>query len=558
MTSLFLTPNIPFPMMNNPDSLPVSDSCPTVSEETDIIRLLLVDDNPGDVLLVQELLRDAVDLRFDYNTADTLGEALDLLEDKLMDVVLLDLSLPDAVGAETIARMSEHFSTTPVVVLSGMDDQSLALHAVREGAQDYLCKNTLETGLLTRTIRHAMERARLQTELEDARQAQMHTQKLESLGILTGGIAHDFNNILGAVMGYAELCQQMPPPPDKLKQYMENIIRGCKRGSDLCRQMLAYAGHAKVNKSVFSIDEVFDELTGFIRISVDRAVTMNQELDHNIGLIEADVSQVRQVLLNFLTNASEALPENGGRITIRTGQCYLRAREVREFYGDRARPGEYVWAEVEDNGCGIERERLDQIFDPFYTTKFEGRGLGLSAVLGIINNHRGAMSIDSAPGKGSRFRVYLPVTSKPRDADDEGAPHPPKDVDDYAGDAAKILIADDEAGMLDWLNRFFLGEGREVLQAVNGAEAIEHCRRHGSDIELALVDITMPGMSAETVFRELFTINPELRLVIITGHGPLEARRRIGSLDGHSFQILHKPFHLSELEKLLRSERDTV
>lgn len=543
--------------MNNTNPLPVAEDPTALTEEHEVIRVLLVDDNPGDVILVQELLRDAIDLRFDYDTADNLAAALEILRNETIDVVLLDLSLPDAIGAETITRMSDHFSKTAVVVLSGMDDQSLALRAVREGAQDYICKNSLDTSLLTRTIRHALERSRLQAELEDARLAQMHTQKLESLGILTGGIAHDFNNILGAVMGYAELCQQMPPPPDKLHQYMENIIRGCKRGSDLCKQMLAYAGHAKVNKSVFRIDEVLDELTGFIRISIDRSVRLEQELTRDIGLIEADVSQVRQVLLNFLTNASEALPETGGRISIRTGQSHLSERDIRDMHGDRAKPGNYVWAEVEDNGCGIFPEQLKQIFDPFYTTKFDGRGLGLSAVLGIINNHRGAMEIHSQAGKGSRFRVYFPITTRERDIDTDIIAQGQL-VETMPLQGAKVLVADDEAGMRDWLSRYFESQGQQVIIAENGEQAVEQCGKHVGNIHLALVDITMPGMKAETVFQKLLAINPNMRLVIITGHGPAEARKRIGSSLGQQYDILHKPFQIRELDRLVQQLRKSA
>jgi len=516
------------------------------------IRLLLVEDNPGDIVLVQELLHESAEaIAFEFSAASSLAEAGEALQTGAIDIVLLDLTLPDVAGMETIRGMREFCDHTPVVILSGVNDEDLALRAVREGAQDYLNKNCLDPGSLIRTIRYALERHRLQRELESARRAQMHAQKLESLGVLTGGIAHDFNNILGAIMGYAELCQRGSPRGSKHRQYMEKIISGCRRGSELCKQMLAYAGHVEINMSVFELDTVINDLAGFMRVTVDRGVEMRVEPGSDAGAIEADVFQVRQILLNFLTNASEAIGgREGGRVSVRTGRKFLNAGEARRLHGDQARPGDYAWLEVEDNGCGIDPEHLERIFDPFFTTKFEGRGLGLSAVLGIINHHGGALEIESIPDLGSRFRAYFPVTEKAvaEEAPVYWAPESPSGQTDAR---SKVLIADDEAGMRDWLAAFFEGRGDEVIHARDGEEAIEQMQRHRRQIDVALVDITMPGPSTPRLFKTLFGIDPDLNLIVITGHSREEALQRLDGVAGHEPELLHKPLRLAEIEASL-------
>ncbi|WP_309396521.1 hybrid sensor histidine kinase/response regulator [Cerasicoccus maritimus] len=536
--------------MNNPQPNHDSERQPNISELAPI-HVLLVDDNPGDVVLVQEFLfQSNIPQTYKYTTATNMEAACKILREEAVDIVLLDLSLPDTVGSETIARMREFCWQTPVVILSGLSNEELALLAVREGAQDYLCKNALEPKLLARTIRHARERHRLQHELEEARQAQMHAQKLESLGVLTGGIAHDFNNILGAVMGYAELCQMSALPQETIQKYMGNIVQGCQRGSELCRQMLAYAGHAEINRSVFDINEILSDLASFIRITVDPSVTLNQEITQDIGHIEADASQVRQVLLNFLTNASEALPTSGGRITISTGRAKMSAEDIDELYGDRAHSGDYVWAEVADNGCGIAPDKIRQIFDPFYTTKFEGRGLGLSAVLGIINNHKGTLEVQSKPKVGSSFRAYFPLSDKnarvqPSLETSATAPNPWPKLN------STVLIADDEPGMREWLGMFFESIGNRVILAESGEEALRLFRRNLGEIDLVMIDITMPDTEPTALYREFLRLRPNLHLAVITGHSPLEAQRRLKDLDGVAYEIIHKPFRVSDLEAML-------
>ncbi|MEO0794040.1 MAG: response regulator [Verrucomicrobiota bacterium] len=529
----------------------IAAGCPTKSGiPAETIHLLLVDDNPGDVFLVQELLRDAAESQnFQYSTASTLAEAMEIIAGGEIEVILLDLTLPDAAGVSTIEKMTEFCGETPVIILSGMQDEQLALHAVREGAQDYLCKNELQPAPLVRTIRHAMERHRLQHELEEVRLSQMHTQKLESLGVLTGGIAHDFNNILGAIMGYAELCQRAELPHESVSRYMENVIKGCRRGSDLCKQMLAYAGQANVDKTLFYIEDIAKDLSNFIRVSVDRSIAMDIQLDNQNRLIEADISQVRQVLLNFLTNASEALPEGKGRITVRSGEQHLRTGDLKACWGERAKPGNYAWFEVEDNGCGIPEDKIKLVFDPFYTTKFDGRGLGLSAVLGVINNHRGALFIDTEVDQGSRFRAYFPISEKEPEPKTTNTKRKPTA---WGREAPAVLIADDEPNMRNWLYAYFDQLGYRVYIAEDGNQAMEIHSAHSEEIQVAMVDITMPGSNSEEVFCDLLERNPDLALIAITGHSPDEAKKRLGVASTQHITVCHKPFDIALLEEALR------
>ena len=258
-----------------------------------------------------------------------------------------------------------------------------------------------------------------------------HTQKLESLGILAGGIAHDFNNILAGIMGYAELALARLPPSDPIRSEIEEIDKASRRAADLTRQMLAYAGKGTFIIAPLNLSRIVEDNKNMLAMSVSKKAGLKYNLAADVPAIQADPGQVTQVLMNLVINASEALGEQSGVITIATGthQCdgtTPSPTPLSPAAGERGRgempgtglaryvpAGLYVFLEVADTGCGMDNETLGKIFDPFFSTKFTGRGLGLAAVQGIVRSHKGAIQVSSQSGQGTTFRILFPAGAFP-------------------------------------------------------------------------------------------------------------------------------------------------
>lgn len=259
---------------------------------------------------------------------------------------------------------------------------------------------------MSAVVRDITERKNLEKQLQQ-------TQKLESLGVLAGGIAHDFNNILTGILGNAELALLELSPASSVREYLENTRKATIRAADLCKHMLAYSGKGRFLIQVLDLSQLIEEMTHLLRISISKTVMLNYNLYPELPAIEADASQMRQVIMNLITNASEAIGDKSGVITITTGVMECEAQYLAEtFLDDGLKQGIYVYLEVTDTGCGMDEEAQSKIFDPFYTTKFTGRGLGLAAVLGIVRGHKGAIKVYSKRGEGTTFKILLPCSDK--------------------------------------------------------------------------------------------------------------------------------------------------
>jgi PAS domain S-box-containing protein len=238
----------------------------------------------------------------------------------------------------------------------------------------------------------------------------LEAQKLESLGLLAGGVAHDFNNLLTVIQGNAGMLRELEDEPETVAACLRNIEETCRRASDLVRQMLAYSGRGRTDVQPANLNQVVQEITQLLAISIPKAVELRFELLPELPTIEADMAQLQHVVMNLVTNAAEAIGEAPGVITLRTGEGELDALQAAELrVSETLKPGHFVYLEVEDTGEGMDAETLARIFDPFFTTKFTGRGLGLAAMQGIVRGHGGGVRILSEPGKGTTFRVYFPV-----------------------------------------------------------------------------------------------------------------------------------------------------
>ena len=263
-------------------------------------------------------------------------------------------------------------------------------------------------------VRDIAERKRVEEERRKFEEQIRHSQKLESLGVLAGGIAHDFNNLLMGILGNVGITLRELSKDSPVRRFIVNIQESSQRASSLCRQMLAYSGKGMFVIQAIDLNEVIVEMRDLMEASVSSSTLLKYNFADKLPAIEGDPAQIHQVIINLITNASEAMGEKAGLITLTTGAMKCDRDVLKDVYmGEDLKEGEYIYIEVSDTGCGMDKETLSKMFDPFFTTKFIGRGLGLAAVLGIVRSHNGAVKVHSEPGKGTEFRVLFPSTGGP-------------------------------------------------------------------------------------------------------------------------------------------------
>ncbi|MBN1346598.1 MAG: PAS domain S-box protein [Phycisphaerae bacterium] len=392
---------------------------------------------------------------------------------------------------------------------------------------------------ITDQKRAAEERVNLEAQVQQA-------QKLESLGVLAGGIAHDFNNLLTGILGNADLAMMDLAPTSPARPSIEQIQTASHRAADLCRQMLAYSGKGRFVIELLDVNELIREMTHLLEISVSKKAILKYHFADGLPAVEADATQIRQVVMNLITNASEALGEVSGVISISTGVMECDHAYLHNALLDERLPeGPYVYFEVADTGVGMGSETIERIFDPFFTTKFTGRGLGLAAVLGIVRGHRGALKVYSEPGKGTTFKMLLPAVDLPAEPlrGEADAPHA------WRG-AGTILLVDDEETIRTVAKRMVARLGFEVLTAADGKECIEIFHANADRVVCVLLDLTMPRMDGEETFRELRRIRPEVRVILSSGYNEQDAINRFAGKGLAGF--IQKPYQARALTAKLR------
>ncbi|MEI6306660.1 MAG: response regulator, partial [Deltaproteobacteria bacterium] len=375
-------------------------------------------------------------------------------------------------------------------------------------------------------------------------EAQMlHVQKLESMGVLAGGIAHDFNNILLAILGNAELALMRLNPESTARNNLLQIEKAAQRAADLAQQMLAYSGRGQFVIESLDINALITEMNHILEVSISKKALMRLNLANKLPLFEGDATQIRQIIMNLVINASEAIGDENGVIAVSTGltecdQTYLS----KTWLYDRLKEGTYVYFEIADTGCGMSHETLSKIFDPFFTTKFTGRGLGMAAVLGIVRGHKGAMEVYSEPDKGTTFKILLPATGKSA----EGLSH--VNLSENWRGTGTVLLVDDEETVRDIGTEMLKELGFEVITAVDGRHAVElfNCN---PDIKFVILDLTMPQMDGEQCFRELIQIKPDVKVLMSSGFNEQEVTQKFTGKGLSGF--LQKPYKLSALKEVI-------
>lgn len=388
-------------------------------------------------------------------------------------------------------------------------------------------------------------RKRAEEEKLTLEQQIQQAQKLESLGVLAGGIAHDFNNILTIISGNCYLAKM---DSDNSETYLPNIEKASERAAELCRQMLAYAGETQTAHSQINIVDLVDELVKMLRTTLPQNAVIKQGSSMDIPLIKADASQISQIVMNLIINASEAIGEVQGEIRVSLTKTELKSDEpIKDHQGKTITPGWYVYLEVTDNGSGMDDETKQRIFEPFYTTKFVGRGLGMSAVRGIVMSHCGALQLFSQPGQGTTFKVYLPVQIS-ESVENESTLQVSSEV--WQGCGTILLVEDDEqvksiaGAMLRELGFF-------VIEASNGKDALELYRQNAADITMVMTDMGMPVMDGYELFSELKKLKPELPILISSGFGDVEVTSKIACDDITG--LVSKPYRFDLLQEMVKS-----
>lgn len=389
-------------------------------------------------------------------------------------------------------------------------------------------------------LRDETARRNAERERRTIERRMLQAQKLDSLGVLAGGIAHDFNNLLMGITANAELASLHLPEDHQARRFVERIETAGARAGELTRQMLTYAGRRSVRPEPIDLTHLVEELSELMRSAVPRQVTLQLELSSDLPWIEGDPAQLQQVLINMLTNAADAVTGAGGTVTVRTSRSRPTPEDLHHnVLTDPPPTGGCVAVDVIDDGCGMDAETRRRIFDPFFSTKEPGRGLGLSAVLGIVRAHHGALLVQSEPGVGSTFRVLFPASET---AVPKPAPEPPPTDRPLAG--RRLLVVEDESLVRQAACDLLGHHGAVVLAARDGVEGVQVFEKH-EDIDLVLLDLTMPGMHGEQVFEAMQARRPGVPIVLTSGY---DARDAVRVLERRGLAgFIRKPFESRRL-----------
>lgn len=372
-------------------------------------------------------------------------------------------------------------------------------------------------------------------------------QKMESLGLMAGGIAHDFNNLLTAIMGNNSLAAMQIPKESTVHNYLNNIEKASLRAAELCKQMLAYSGRGRFQMDQIDLNQMMQEMRNVLQMSINARTTLEMDLPVKIPAVEADPAQMRQMMLNLVINAAEAIGEQSGVILIKTGQMVVdKAIQMDAHLFPDLKPGNYVFMEVLDNGVGMDRETQARIFDPFFSTKFTGRGLGLAAVLGIVRGHNGAVRVKSEPGTGSTFTILIPAL---RISAHEVAAKRPIPAE-WMG-RGTILVVDDEEAVSMVACRLLESFGFQIRRAADGIEGVDVFRSHAAEIDVVLLDFIMPRMNGEEAFNEIKRMRKDVPVLLMSGYSEQDATERFADKGLSGF--IQKPFKSEELREKMRN-----
>jgi two-component system cell cycle sensor histidine kinase/response regulator CckA len=526
-------------------------------------RILYVERHAADIdLTVASFAEQAPYLRVE--SVRSSEEALAMIQESEYHLVLIDLRMPEMNALDFLREVRHRRLAVPVVIVTGLGEESAAVAALKLGASDYVVKRDDYLTQLPYVIDHAIDRAqlarvneRLEVELADREKAEkdralmaeqlQQAQKIDSLGLLAGGVAHDFNNLLTVIGSNADLMLDQLDRRDPLWEHATDIRTAAVRAADLTRQLLAFSRKQLLQPRVVDLNALIRESAKMLRRLLNENVELLTNLEPESAPVHVDPGQFDQVLVNLAVNGRDAMPR-GGRLTIATQDVTVddRAAQPRASF----RPGRYVLLTVTDTGGGIPKEILPRIFEPFFTTKEHGKGtgLGLSMVYGIVKQSGGWIWIDSELGRGTTVKVYFPRDDSPVSANDT-----PAALVSRRG-TETVLVVEDEESVRKLTSHVLRRHGYEVLEAANAGEALLACEQHPSPIPLVITDIVMPGMSGPDLAERLRTLHPQMKLLFTSGY--TDAAVVEHGLSTQTMVFLQKPFTPAELARKVRDVLD--
>lgn len=514
-----------------------------------VLRVLLVEDSEDDAELVAlALKRGGFDVAF--QRVDTRAAMEDALSSADWDIVVADYAMPRFSLDEALAVVRDRNVDIPLLIVSATIFEEDAIRAMREGARDFIMKDKL--GRLAPAVERELREAALRRERRHLEEHVRHNQKMESLGVLAGGVAHDFNNLLVGIMGNASLVLDMLPESSPLAPLLDDVVLASQKAAELTRQMLAYAGKGRFVSQPTDISALVRDIADLVRTSISKKIRLDLRLEPNLPMVEADPTQLQQVVMNLLINGSEAIGDRNGTVTVITGRKDAEGLPKSAYFNvQRLEPGPYVFLSVSDDGCGMDEATKSRIFEPFFTTKFTGRGLGLAATMGIVRGHKGALRVSSETGHGSTFEILLPaLTGVARQSVPATLPEesplrlPPRP-------AGHVLVVDDEEMVRRTAKSALERYGYTVLLAEDGRRAVDVMASLSDQIGLVLLDLTMPEMNGEETFRTLRRLRADVEVILTSGYDEGQALRGFSAEEKPSF--LQKPYTGDALAEKVRA-----
>ncbi len=508
------------------------------------LSVLMVEDSDADTdLVIMELRRGGYDVSFErVNTPLAMSATL---HDRAWDVVICDFSLPNFSGADALRLLRGRNPDTPFIYVSGVIGAETAVAALKQGAHDYVVKGSLKR--LLPAIQRELKEAEQRREKARLERQRRHQERFEAIGRLAGGIAHDFNNLIGAILGWAELGQDEAPNGSGLQDRFRQIRNQAERAAGLTTQLLAFARRQVLQPVKLDVNKSILEMRSFLASGMEGSIEFKIILDPHLDVIQGDASQIGQVTMNLCINARDAMPR-GGRLIIETHNVDID-KEYCQRNSD-GHPGRYVMLVVSDTGIGMDPGTVDHLFEPFFTTKdlHKGTGLGLATVYGIVKQHNGFLNVYSEVGKGSTFRVYFPSSTG------NASQLQPDSATISVRGSETILVAEDHEGTRAVASEILTSHGYETILAADGQEALRLFRQDPARIDLAILDVAMPGLSGTEAFTLMSAIRPDLPVVFISGHTSesplLNSKMAAGAV------FLQKPYALKALCQIVRSTLD--
>jgi two-component system cell cycle sensor histidine kinase/response regulator CckA len=507
------------------------------------LRVLFIEDSEDDAKLQVRLLGqggyDVAHERVDSR------ESLLLALDKQWDVIISDYSMPHFRGTDALQLVRQKGLDVPFIFASGTIGEDSAVAALKVGAQDYLMKSNLSRLIpsVQRELRESEER-RQRRRLEE----QVHQlQRFEAIGRLAGGVAHDFNNVIGAIMGWADLGLRAAEPASDLQDKFLKIRSQADRASGLTRQLLAFARRQTLQQCNTNLNELAREEISLLRNVIGERIDIQLNLQEDLRIIWADPGQIEQVLMNLCLNARDAMPD-GGLLLIETSNV-LVGEDYHQLHA-YALPGNYVLLNILDTGTGMDAETLAHVFEPFFTTKGlgQGTGLGLATVYGIVKQHKGFIDVESTLGKGTAFRVYLPLGDGPAVQSEKPV------MGSLRGGSECLLIAEDNDDLRDAAQEILKSLGYRVIAVKNGEEAVRVFEKQLDLIDLVFMDVVMPKINGPEAYLRMATLKPGTPVIFTTGYATetnlIPIRTRENAI------VLQKPYGSQYLAQKLREKLD--